>query len=431
MKPAPQESNWKLLFILFIFFIALNYFFVGIQLLGAFKGVGIDQGKSYILMLANNPFLALLIGILLTCIIQSSSTTTSIIVGLVGAGTFGENIEAALRIAIPFIMGANIGTSITNTMVSLGHINHPNEFKRAFSASIVHDIFNLLAVIIFFPLQIYTNFLGKLSLWCAEIFSSIGGLKLVSPLKYLVDPQIKLFIKLFKYNFIVDGIILFCLAFVFLYVGKFFITKIISNKDVNPLIAINALLFALIFAVAKNYGNYLFNPYCAQFLIALFMLFTSLLVIVKIMRKNLIKRIEVLFHGYIFKTTGRAFLLGIVITALVQSSSVTTSIIVPLAGAGILTLAQVFPFTLGANIGTTITAILAALAVGQINAVAVAFSHLFFNIFGIVAIYPFRFIPLSIARNFASFCTRNKVLPILTILTVYIIIPGICILIFS
>ena len=66
-------------------------------------------------------------------------------------------------------------------------------------------------------------------------------------------------------------------------------------------------------------------------------------------------KLEAFFDTHIFKTTIRAMLFGILITFLVQSSSITTSLVVPLAGAGILKLRQIFPYTLGANIGTTMT----------------------------------------------------------------------------
>ena len=85
-------------------------------------------------------------------------------------------------------------------------------------------------------------------------------------------------------------------------------------------------------------------------------------------------------------------------TAVVQSSSVTTSLIIPLSGAGIVSLKQLFPYTLGANIGTTVTAILAALATQSDIAVTVAFSHLCFNIFGIMIFYPLKFIPIRLAE---------------------------------
>jgi len=115
-------------------------FLVSIGLLGkAFKmfsgGFVGDLVQS-----ASNPLVGLFVGILATTLVQSSSTTTSLVVALVGSGTM------PIDTAIPVVMGANIGTSVTNTLVSLGHISHGQEFRRAFAASTVHDFFNLLAV---------------------------------------------------------------------------------------------------------------------------------------------------------------------------------------------------------------------------------------------------------------------------------------------
>ena len=95
-------------------------------------------------------------------------------------------------------------------------------------------------------------------------------------------------------------------------------------------------------------------------------------------------------------------------TFVVQSSSVTTSLIVPLAGAGIVKLRKIYPYTLGANIGTTGTALLAALATGNPVAVTAAFAHLVFNIFGIIIFYPLKVIPLTLAEKTSAFVSRSR-----------------------
>ena len=56
--------------------------------------------------------------------------------------------------AIPIVMGANIGTSVTNTIVSLGQITDKDDFRRAFAGATVHDIFNWLSVFVLLPLEI-------------------------------------------------------------------------------------------------------------------------------------------------------------------------------------------------------------------------------------------------------------------------------------
>ena len=61
------------------------------------------------------------------------------------------------------IMGANIGTTVTNTLVSLGSIRQSDEFKRAFAAATVHDFFNLLAMLILLPIELATGVLSSIA----------------------------------------------------------------------------------------------------------------------------------------------------------------------------------------------------------------------------------------------------------------------------
>ena len=104
---------------------------------------------------------------------------------------------------------------------------------------------------------------------------------------------------------------------------------------------------------------------------------------------------------------------------------VILSLVVPLAGAGVLSLRQIFPFTLGANIGTTVTALLAALT-GTVSALIAAISHLFFNIFGILIVYGIphlRAIPLKLAEMIAEYSLKNKFIPLGYLLIVFVGIP--------
>ena len=142
------------------------------------------------------------------------------------------------------------------------------------------------------------------------------------------------------------------------------------------------------------------------------------------------EKIEAFFDQYIFKTILRAVGFGVLITIMVQSSSITTSLVVPLAGAGVLTLRQIFPFTLGANIGTTITALMASLT-GTVSALIAAISHLLFNIVGILIIYglPFlREIPIYCAENIAEKAVENKLIPVLYLVSIFVIVPLLIIL---
>ena len=124
-----------------------------------------------------------------------------------------------------------------------------------------------------------------------------------------------------------------------------------------------------------------------------------------------------------------AMIVGTVVTVMVQSSSITTSLLVPLAGAGVLKLEQAFPVTLGANIGTTVTALLAALAATDVNAAAgltIALVHLLFNLSGTLLIYPFepiRRIPMLLARKLADVAIRSKALAIAYVVGLFYVIP--------
>jgi len=305
-------------------------------------------GKGFaeaMLQTTSDPFAGLLIGTVATSLIQSSSTTTSIVVGLVAGGV------VTLPNAIPIIMGANIGTTITNTLVSLGHIGQKAEFKRAFAAGIVHDFYNILAVIVIFPLELYFNILEKIALAMTSSFEDVGGMKLFNPLKAILNPVIKF----------IDELV-----------------SILPYKEILLLI------------------------------ISVVVMFTALTFLIRTIRSLVLNKIELIINKYLFINDALGMFWGAIMTFIVQSSSITTSLIVPLAGAGIVKLKKIFPYTLGANIGPPRTALLAALATGNPFAVTAAFAHLMFNIIGIVLIYPIKFIPIRLAELTSEYVAKDK-----------------------
>jgi sodium-dependent phosphate cotransporter len=131
---------------LLVFLFSLDLMIASLQQLG-------KVATETILLATSNPFTGLFIGLLVTAIIQSSSATTSMVVALVASGSI------SLQAAIPIIMGANIGTTITSTIVSLGFITKKKEFRRAVAAGTYHDFFNILTTVILFPLEYYFGFL--------------------------------------------------------------------------------------------------------------------------------------------------------------------------------------------------------------------------------------------------------------------------------
>ena len=269
--------------------------------------------------------------------------------------------------AIPMIMGANIGTTITNMIVSIGHINRSNEFRRAFAAATVHDFFNVLAVIILFPLEMIFGILEK---------SAMG-------------------------------------------LGNLFFGKVTTDEVFHSPIK-TAIKWGSNHLETLSSGNNVL-----LIVISVLLTFTMLFSIVKVLRSLVLNKVEVFFDQYFFRSAITAFSFGVILTILVQSSSITTSTIIPLAGAGVLTLRQIYPFTLGANIGTTVTALLASLTL-NVTAMVAAFSHLFFNIFGIILIYLnplLRDIPMKFAKWIANVAIQNKALPIIYLLIIFFGIP--------
>ena len=119
------------------------------------------------------------------------------------------------------------------------------------------------------------------------------------------------------------------------------------------------------------------------------MIFASITLLGTTLKKNLTGRAERIFHAAVGRGPISGIASGTIVTILVQSSSTTTSLIIPMAGSGVMRLKQIFPFTLGANIGTTITALIASLSGGDYAeaALQIALVHLFFNVFATALIY--------------------------------------------
>jgi sodium-dependent phosphate cotransporter len=177
--------------------------------------------------------------------------------------------------------------------------------------------------------------------------------------------------------------------------------------------------------VAKEIAHLLGNNGWLAATLSLFLLFMALRYIVKLLKSMVLSRVERFFQRYIFRTPALGFILGIFVTVLVQSSSITTSLVVPLIGAGVITLSQIFPYMLGANIGTTVTAFLASFVTGSHEAVAIAFSHLLFNIYGIAIFWPAKKLPIRLSFLLANFTQRSRIIPIIYILIMFFVIPAV------
>lgn len=362
-KSSKNAKNWALLLLL------VYGILVAVTVIGTgFKLATGDHARE-LFEFASNPVLGLIIGMVCTALIQSSSTVSSIIVAMVAGGL-------PITIAIPMIMGANIGTSITSTLVSLGHIADKKEFQRAFASATIHDFFNLLSVVIFLPLEIAFNLLERLSGLLMDVLYVGGGFSLggFNPLKA--------------------------------------ITKPVAEALKNTLAFLPDLWAGAIMAI-----------------LGVGLIILSITFMGKTMKALMVGKAKDILHSSIGKGPVSGIASGTFITVLVQSSSTTTSLIVPLVGTNVLTHRDIYPFVLGANIGTCITALIAALAVTGANAgfaLQIALVHLLYNVLGVLLIYGVKYLrelPILFSHQLSLKVADRKAWGLAYILGLFFVLP--------
>lgn len=341
--------------------LALAAFLLAVSLMGeSFNALGKGAAES-ILVATSNPFIGLFIGLLITALIQSSSTSTAMIVAAVASGSL------TLTDSVPMIMGANIGTTLTSTIVALGYITDKNEFRRALATGTVHDFFNILTTLILFPLEYYYGIISYLSQYITS---------------YFVDPAA-------NSNEVVDGFELF---------SSIPLTTYIVDFVDNGLISI---------------------------LLSFIILFVAIKVLSRQISKVLISEPQENLQNLIFNNPWKSFGIGAGLTAAVQSSSITTSLVIPFVATKRIELKNAAPFIIGANIGTTITAFIAVLFKSN-AAMSIAVTHLLFNVVGMIFFLPFpaiRNLLIALASKFGSLTFRHRLIGFTYIIFTFFVIP--------
>lgn len=365
---APPVRATLVVALLYLFLIGVGMLENGIGALGE----GFQEG---LLEQVANPIAGLCAGILATVLVQSSSVSTATIVGLVGAGTL--TVEAA----VPMIMGANIGTTVTNTLAALGNVRRSEEFRRGFAGATMHDVFNLLAVAVLLPLELLTGVLSRAAVALTEVFRGTGvSAPGTSPLRTAVKAPVN------AINGLID-----------------------PSGDGGALIGVLLLTLGLA------------------------LIFVALGTITRNMRRLVAGSVERAMNRLVGRGGGSiGILVGVAVTLAVQSSTITTSILVPLVAAGILTLRNAYPITLGANVGTTMTALLASLAVVHPEGLTIALVHTLFNVTALILIYPLpavRYIPVRAAERLASAATDHRPLIVAYVAGLFLVVPLLGILI--
>lgn len=337
-------------------------FLLALQLLIlAFDLLGQRQVEQ-IIVATSNPFINLFIGLLATAIIQSSSTVTSLTVAAVAANTL------SLESAVFIVMGANIGTTVTSTLASVSHVSHRKEFRKAIAAATLHDFFNIFTTLIMFPLEYYFGLLSSLAGTLSGLIQggTPGNIHQVStPLGRMFDPITKV-------------------LHVFL-----------GNNSVITLILATILLF-----IAVRTISYLLKPKWEG------------------------QKSKVLERS-LFGHPAKALLSGTVITGVMQSSSVVSTLVVPMVASNKLSLRKIFPFIMGANLGTTFTALFAAFSKSE-TALSIALAHILFNIIGVLLFFPatpLRNLPIWFARRLGQATLRNRMYGFAYIILTFFVVP--------
>lgn len=361
ITPTPSVWRQNLRIALYLLATLLMFFFAIQLMVGSLTHLGEEIAQTFVFA-TSNPFNGLLIGMLVTAMLQSSSTTTALIVAFVASRAIGVSE------AIPVIMGANVGTTITCAIVALGFINKKKEFKRAFAAGTYHHIFNVLSVLVLFPLEYSYQFLTNVSQWIAVRFFT----PVFTPVTAVGE----------RVSFGFDPVIAFL-------------------TDTIP---------SWILAIAS-----------------LALLFSSILIFRKIVSNLLKAKNPEVFSRFFFKGQLKSFGWGILTTAAIRSSTITTSVAVPVVAKRIATVKQIAPFIMGANIGTTITGFIAvAWYANSTDAIVIALAHFLFNLFGVLLFFPIPFlrkIPMRLATLLGQVSAKYRLIGFAYLLCTFFLIP--------
>uniref|UniRef100_A0A672IPL7 Sodium-dependent phosphate transport protein 2A n=1 Tax=Salarias fasciatus TaxID=181472 RepID=A0A672IPL7_SALFA len=429
-------SKIPLLFILlFLFVCSLDTLSSAFQLAGGKVAGDIFQDSAVL----SNPVAGLVVGILVTVLVQSSSTSTSIVVSLVASGLL------EVRSAVPVIMGSNIGTSVTNTIVAMMQAAERAEFQRAFAGATIHDCYNWLSVLVLLPLEAATGLMSRLSFTLVSSFKLHSGEEAPELLKVITEPVTRLIIQLDKC--VITGLAMG---------NEDMRNRSLVRRWCQPdLVMVMALKiqpstschsFELYNGSCLSAGRHLFASSDLSDLTvglvllaaSLAVLCTCLLLLVKILNSLLRGHMAKVIHKVINTDLPHPFgwlagyvamLVGAGVTFVVQSSSVFTSAITPLIGIGVISLERAYPLTLGSNIGTTATALLAALASPGNKlaaAIQIALCHLFFNVFGILLWYPLPFmrLPIRMAGALGARTAKYRWFAVLYLLVCFLLLPS-------
>lgn len=321
----------------------------------------------------SSPYTALLSGIVITSLIQSSSATIAIVVATVGSGVI--TIEDSVFI----MMGANIGTTITNTIVGLAHSHQPEEFRRMTPAILVDDVYKILNVSLFFFIEIATGLLNTLSVTIVDF------LEARTPMGAMLN----------SFPDLID-----------LITGPAVATTIFLTTSFTSAVGLQALITGATFFL---------------------LLILSLSLMGEALEHYLHNRSRELLNK-VFGGKYLSFGIGFVICWLLQSSSVAVSLILPLVAQSAVTLPTVYYYSVGAALATTCDAgqVISYLKFGPIGLTA-GMVHILLNVFGAIlflTVPGLKQLPILIAEHVGSLMGKYTHAPLILVAYVALLFFG-------
>ena len=308
----------------------------------------------------------LAVGMLCTALVQSSSAVVAgTMVSMAGMVSAGLPLTDAVRFGVPMVFGANIGTTITNTIVAFGVERGMtmDEFKDTIPGVIVDDVYEALTITIFFTLELTTGFLSKTVLWLGNFYSNVL--------------QLEGFFASFE-NSIVD--------------------IIVKEPIIVPMKNI------LVSTVGPKTGGVL------MFLIW----FGVIILSMSMITKGLEKMIELEWEEKgkaAFDRPARGWFTGFMITLIVGSSSIGTSLVIPFLATKVVDLKKAYPYLVGCNMATAVdfSQIYGYMA-GGMTGMVLGSAHILLNIIAMIVwfISPLRFVPVAIAEWLGEKITHNQ-----------------------
>ena len=383
-------SRWEIwlrsllfLFLIYLFLCAVKMFGESTVLLRNEYKTSVDALFSGM----QNPFVGLCVGIFATALMNSSSATTSLVVALVAMNVI------PIEHAVAVVIGANIGASITSMVVSMGNITNKKAFTLGFGVPLIQDWYSIITATVCLSLEFSCHFMSCAAKWLSGLLVQFGGSTVEAAEA----------------------------------VGTAGASGAAAGAETswlcNPVEAPVKLVKFLLIDLMRFPGTA-----CAILMgiLGLFILFFALINMTKNMKILMADKVEEWINAVLSKNGFLGLFIGWIVTMIIQSSGITTSLVVPLVASNILKIRTAYPLILGAKLGTPITGILAAMAFlgtpAGGPAMAIALVHFLFNAIGVGLLYP---IP---ALRLPVFLTE-RLSPILGQHRIYVVMWGVCVFI--